>query len=496
MLIFELSEPGRTAAAQLPAAVDVPTDLPDRFRRTTPIGLPEVSELQALRHYTNLSRKNFSIDTQFYPLGSCTMKYNPRACNSLAMLDGFLARHPYAPDSLSQGFLSCMYELQEMLADVTGMKGGVSLAPMAGAQGEFAGVAMIMAYHKHRGDLARTEIIVPDAAHGTNPATATMCGCTVREIPTQADGDIDVEALKKVLGPNTAGIMLTNPSTIGVFERRIVEIAKLVHEAGGLLYYDGANLNAILGIVRPGDMGFDAIHMNLHKTFSTPHGGGGPGAGAVGVSERLKPFLPIPMVGKRDDGSYHWLRKKDRPLTIGRLSTFAGNAGVLLRAYIYARLLGREGMRRVGEYATLNANYLAKRLAAQGFDLAYPQRRASHEFIVTVARQKKDSGVTALDFSKSLIDRGIHAPTNYFPLLVPECLLIEPTETEAKETLDEFVEVMAELIELARTDPQQMKDAPVTLPVRRLDDVKAARELDIAWRPVAAAGVREEAVPA
>jgi glycine dehydrogenase subunit 2 len=487
MLIFELSEPGRTAAAQLPAAIDVPADLPDQFRRKTPIGLPEVSELQALRHYTNLSRKNFSIDTQFYPLGSCTMKYNPRACNSLAMLEGFLARHPYAPDSLSQGFLSCMYELQEMLADVTGMKGGVSLAPMAGAQGEFAGVAMIMAYHKHRGDLARTEIIVPDAAHGTNPATAVMCGCTVREIPTQSDGDIDVEALKKVLGPNTAGIMLTNPSTIGVFERRIVEIAKLVHEAGGLLYYDGANLNAILGKVRPGDMGFDAIHMNLHKTFSTPHGGGGPGAGAVGVSERLRPFLPIPMVGKGEDGSYHFLRKKDCPLSIGRLSTFAGNAGVLLRAYVYARLLGREGMRRVGEYATLNANYLAKRLAEKGFDLAYPKRRASHEFIVTVARQKKDSGVTALDFSKSLIDRGIHAPTNYFPLLVPECLLIEPTETEAKETLDEFVEVMGDLIALARDNPQAMKDAPVTLPVRRLDDVKAARELDIAWKPDGAA---------
>ena len=401
-----------------------------------------------MRHYTNLSRKNFSIDTQFYPLGSCTMKYNPRACNSLAMLDGFLARHPYAPESLSQGFLSCMYDLQEILADVTGMKGGVSLAPMAGAQGEFAGVAMIMAYHKHRGDLRRTEIIVPDAAHGTNPATATMCGCTVREIPTQADGDIDVEALKKVLGPNTAGIMLTNPSTIGVFERRIVEIAKLVHEAGGLLYYDGANLNAILGKVRPGDMGFDAIHMNLHKTFSTPHGGGGPGAGAVGVSERLKPFLPIPMIEKRADGHYGWLRKKDRPLSIGRLTTFAGNAGVLLRAYIYARLLGREGMPRVAEYATLNANYLAKRLAEKGFDLAYPKRRASHEFIVTVARQKKENGVTALDFSKSLIDRGIHAPTNYFPLLVPECLLIEPTETESKETLDEFVEVMGDLLEL------------------------------------------------
>jgi glycine dehydrogenase subunit 2 len=277
--------------------------------------------------------------------------------------------------------------------------------------------------------------------------------------------------------------MLTNPSTIGVFERRIVEISRLVHEAGGLLYYDGANLNAILGKVRPGDMGFDAIHMNLHKTFSTPHGGGGPGAGAVGVSERLRPFLPIPMIEKRADGHFGWVRKKDRPLSIGRLTTFAGNAGVLLRAYIYARLLGREGMSRVAEFATLNANYLARRLAEKGFDLAYPKRRASHEFIVTVARQKKENGVTALDFSKSLIDRGIHAPTNYFPLLVPECLLIEPTETEAKETLDEFVEVMGELLVLSRENPQAMKDAPVTLPVRRLDDVMAARELDIAWNP-------------
>ncbi|HET6912914.1 MAG TPA: aminomethyl-transferring glycine dehydrogenase subunit GcvPB [Rhodanobacteraceae bacterium] len=482
MLIFELSQPGRTAAAQLPPDVPVPDDVPAHLRRDTPVGLPEVSELQALRHYTNLSRKNFSIDTNFYPLGSCTMKYNPRACNSLAMLDGFLSRHPYAPESLSQGFLSCMYELQEILADVTGMKGGVSLAPMAGAQGELAGVAMIMAYHRHRGDTARTEIIVPDAAHGTNPATASMCGCTVREIPTQADGDIDVEALKKALGPQTAGIMLTNPSTIGVFERRIGEIARLVHEAGGLLYYDGANLNAILGKVRPGDMGFDAIHMNLHKTFSTPHGGGGPGAGAVGVSERLKPFLPIPMIEKRENGTYGWVRKKDRPLSIGRLTSFAGNAGVLLRAYVYARLLGREGMVRVAEFATLNANYLAKRLAAIGYTLAYPERRASHEFIVTVAPQKKATGVTALDFSKSLLDRNIHAPTNYFPLLVPECLLIEPTETEAKETLDEFVAVMADLLKLANENPQAMKDAPVTTPVRRLDDVKAAKELDLSWK--------------
>ena len=485
MLIFEHSRPGRCAAAQLPPPGAVPDDVPAHLLRSTPVALPEVSELDVVRHYTRLSQKNFSIDTNFYPLGSCTMKYNPRACNTLAMLNGFVARHPYAPESLSQGFLSCMYELQEMLADVTGMKGGVSLTPMAGAQGEFAGVAMIMAYHRHRGDTGRTEIIVPDAAHGTNPATATMCGASVREIPTLADGDIDIEALKAALGPATAGIMLTNPSTIGVFERRIQEIARLVHAAGGLLYYDGANLNAILGKVRPGDMGFDAIHMNLHKTFSTPHGGGGPGAGAVGVSERLKPFLPIPIVEKHADGRYGYARKKDRPLSIGRLSTFAGNAGVLLRAYIYARLLGSEGMRRVAEYATLNANYLAARLRDAGYTLAYPRRRASHEFIVTVAPQKKTSGVTALDFSKALLDYGIHAPTNYFPLLVPECLLIEPTETESKDTLDQFVAVMASLLAQAKDDPEALKQAPRTTPVRRLDDVKAVRMLDVAWRGAA-----------
>lgn len=496
MLIFEQSRPGRSAVAQHPAAFSTPADIPAALLRDTPVGLPEVSELQVVRHYTRLSRKNFSIDTNFYPLGSCTMKYNPRACHSLALLDGFAGRHPYAPESLSQGFLSCMHELQEILADVTGMKGGVSLSPMAGAQGEFAGVAMIMAYHRERGDLERNEIIVPDAAHGTNPATAVMCGCVVREIQTRGDGDIDVEALKKVLGPKTAGIMLTNPSTIGVFERRIQEIAKLVHEAGGLLYYDGANLNAILGKVRPGDMGFDAIHMNLHKTFSTPHGGGGPGAGAVGVSERLRDFLPIPMIEKvtREDASpaggnvwYQFVRRKDRPLSIGRLSAFAGNAGVLLRAYIYARMLGREGMTRVAEYATLNANYLAAQLARAGFTLAYPERRASHEFIVTVQPQKKASGITAMDFSKALLDHDIHAPTNYFPLLVPECMLIEPTETESKETLDGFVAVMAQLLEESRENPERMKGAPYTMPVRRLDDVKAVRELDVSFVPAAGA---------
>ena len=481
MLIFEHSRTGRRAYAQAPRTAADTSDIPAQLRRKKRPLLPEVSELQAVRHYTRLSQKNFSIDTHFYPLGSCTMKYNPRACNSFALLPGLRDRHPLAPESMSQGFLACMYELQEMLKDVTGMR-GVSLTPMAGAQGEFAGVAMIRAYHDARGDAARSEILVPDAAHGTNPATAVMCGYTVREIPTDRNGDVDMEALKAAVGPHTAGIMLTNPSTLGVFERRIVDIAKVVHEAGGLLYYDGANLNAILGKVKPGDMGFDVVHLNLHKTFSTPHGGGGPGAGPVGVSERLVPFLPLPRVAKEGD-RYRWLTERDAPRSIGRLSAFMGNAGVLLRAYVYARLLGREGMQRVAEYATLNANYLMARLAQHGYKPAFPERRATHEFIITLKQQSKDLGVTAMDVAKRLLDYGYHAPTTYFPLLVPECLLIEPTETESKETLDGFAAAMAEILREAETDPAKLKDAPHTLPVRRLDDVRAARELDLAWRP-------------
>ncbi|MEO1420321.1 MAG: aminomethyl-transferring glycine dehydrogenase subunit GcvPB, partial [Pseudomonadota bacterium] len=396
-------------------------------------------------------------------------------------LPGFLSRHPLGPETHGQGFLTCMFELQEMLKSVTGMS-AVSLTPMAGAQGELTGVAMIRAYHRNRGDLARNEILVPDAAHGTNPATATMCGCKVVELPTDSEGDVDIEALKAAVGPNTAGIMLTNPSTLGVFERKIKEIAAIVHEAGGLLYYDGANLNAILGKCRPGDMGFDVIHMNLHKTFSTPHGGGGPGSGAVGVAKRLEPFLPIPVVGKADDG-YRWLSEKDMPLSIGRLSGFMGNAGVLLRAYIYMRMLGDDGMRRVGEFATLNANYLMAKLSDAGFDLAFENRRASHEFIITMKRTAKEHHVTAMDVAKALLDEGFHAPTTYFPLLVPECLLIEPTETENKETLDAFVAAMIRVAERAEHDTDGIHAAPVTLPVRRLDDVQAARQLDIAWRP-------------
>ena len=483
-LIFEKSRSGRRAFAQAPVDAGA-TSIPEQFLREDKPRLPETSELQTVRHFTRLSQKNFSIDTQFYPLGSCTMKYNPRACNALALLPEFAGRHPLGPVSHGQGFLTCMYELQEMLKDVTGMK-GVSLTPMAGAQGELAGVAMIKAYHDARGHTERNEIIVPDAAHGTNPATATMCGCTVKEIPTGPDGDVDMAALKAVLGPNTAGIMLTNPSTLGVFERHIKDIADMVHEAGGLLYYDGANLNAILGKVRPGDMDFDVIHMNLHKTFSTPHGGGGPGSGAVGVNKRLLPYLPIPVVKKTEvDGEvlFDWAAEEDIPETIGRLSGFMGNAGVLLRAYVYMRMVGRDGMERVAEYATLNANYLMAKLRDAGFELAYPDRRASHEFIVTLKHEAKEIHLSAMDMAKALLDCNFHAPTTYFPLLVPECLLIEPTETESKETLDNFVAAMIGIVKAARDDGVEYKEAPYKMPVRRLDDVKAARELDLRYDP-------------
>ncbi len=434
MLIFDYSRSGRTATAQLPAVGGSLDDLPAALRRKVGPALPEVSELDAVRHYTRLSQKNFSIDTQFYPLGSW------------------------------QGFLASMFELQEILKDVTGMA-GVSMAPMAGAHGEFAGVAMIRAYHDARGDTARKEIIVPDAAHGTNPATATMCGYTVREIPTDATGSVDLAALKAAVGPHTAGLMLTNPSTLGVFEKAIADIQRIVHDAGGLLYYDGANLNAILGKVR-----------------STPHGGGGPGAGPVGVAERLLPFMPIPLV-LNENGFYRLATEADLPQSIGRLSANMGNAGVLMRAYVYARLLGGTGMQRVAEYATLNANYLMVKLREAGFDLAFPTRRASHEFIVTLKKLKDATGVSAMDFAKRLLDYGYHAPTTYFPMLVPECLLIEPTETESRETLDGFIETMKTIKHEAETTPDQVKGAPYSLPVRRLDDVKAARELDLAYQP-------------
>jgi glycine dehydrogenase subunit 2 len=480
MLIFEHSKAGRQAFAQAPTPAVDSVNIPKELQRQTTLGLPEVSELDVVRHYTRLSQKNFSIDTHFYPLGSCTMKYNPRVCNSLAMSDGFLNHHPYAPNSLSQGILSCMYHLQEILQDVTGMR-AVSLTPMAGAQGEFSGIAMIKKYHQDRNDLERDEIIVPDAAHGTNPATAIMCGYKVKEIRTNRDGNINIHDLIPLLGPKTAGIMLTNPSTLGVFEPNITEIAKLVHEAGGLLYYDGANLNAILGKVRPGDMDFDVIHMNLHKTFSTPHGGGGPGSGAIGVGRRLVPYMPIPYVGK-DENGYHYVDEKMAPKTIGRLSAFAGNVGVNLRAYIYALMLGKEGMPRIAEFATLNANYLMKELERVGFQLAFPNRRASHEFIVTLKKQAKELSLTATDVAKTLLDYGMHAPTIYFPLLVAECMLIEPTETESKQTIDKFVAAMADILKQAADDIEPIKQAPHTAPNRRLDDAKAVKQPNLVWQ--------------
>ena len=504
-LIFELGRTHRHNRHQAPTEADTgarpsphttTTDrtsqgwmdqpLEARFLRQQDAALPEVSELDVVRHFTRLSQRNFSVDTHFYPLGSCTMKYNPRICHTVAMQSGFLGRHPLSSDATGQGVLSCLYELQEMLRTLTGMA-AISLAPMAGAQGEFAGVAMIRAYHHARGETQRTEMLIPDAAHGTNPATAALCGFTVREIPTDANGDVDIKVLQASVGPQTAGLMLTNPSTLGVFERHVTHIAQIVHEVGGLLYYDGANLNAIAGLVRPGDMGFDAVHINVHKTFATPHGGGGPGAGPVGVSERLRPFLPVPMLAQKEDATYHWLTETDMPQSIGRLSAFQGNIGVLIRAYAYLRLTGAPGMRRVAKYATLNANYLMARLTQAGFQAAFPERRATHEFIITLKTEAKEFGVNALDFAKRLLDYGFYAPTIYFPMLVPECLLIEPTETESKETLDRFVDAMIAIRQEAIRDPQWVRDAPHAVPVAhgadsRLDDTLAARKPDLAWK--------------
>ena len=475
--IFEKSRPSRHAWAQH-ARNEQQLDLAPEFCRKTQPKLPEVSELQAVRHYTNLARKNFSIDTHFYPLGSCTMKYNPRGTHRAASQEGFLGRHPLAPESVSQGFLACLYELQDILERVTGMH-QICLTPMAGAQGELTGALMIKAYHADRGDTARNEIIVPSAAHGTNPATASMAGLVTREVQVNVDGDINIEDLKEVLGPQTAGIMLTNPSTCAVFERKINEISDMVHDAGALLYYDGANLNAILGQARPGDMDFDVLHLNLHKTFATPHGGGGPGAGPVGVNERLAPYLPAPLVTQNEEG-FCWEPLDARPKSIGRLSAFMGNAGILLRAYAYSIMLGAEGMRRVSEFATLNANYLMHRLIKAGFDAPYESRRATHEFAISFRSLAKETGVSAMDIAKRLLDYGFHAPTTYFPLLIPECFLIEPTETESKEELDAFAEALIAIVKEARADAEYIKTGPHHQVVGRLDEVRAVRQLDVA----------------
>jgi glycine dehydrogenase subunit 2 len=471
-LIFELSRPGRIAYS-LPEC-DVPEVTPDKvipqsMLRQTPAALPEVYEVDVIRHYTELSRRNFGVDNGFYPLGSCTMKYNPKVNEDVARLAGFAKIHPYQPEQSIQGALELLYTLQNDLAALTGMD-QVTLQPAAGAHGEWTGLMLIRAYHESRGDY-RTKVIVPDSSHGTNPASATVAGYDTITIKSDARGMVDLEALKAAVGDDTAALMLTNPSTLGLFEEQIVQIAEIVHNAGGLLYYDGANSNAIMGITRPGDMGFDVVHLNLHKTMSTPHGGGGPGAGPVGVKAKLIPFLPKPIVSRRDDGIYYW--DTNRPQSIGRVKAYYGNFGILVRAYAYIRTYGPEGLRRVSEYAVLNANYMMHRLAPY-FDVPYPGV-CKHEFVLS-GKRLKAYGVRTLDVAKRLLDFGYHPPTIYFPLNVEEGIMIEPTETESKETLDAFIDAMIQIVHEAETDPQKVINAPYTTIIKRLDEATAARK--------------------
>ncbi|MDQ0189187.1 aminomethyl-transferring glycine dehydrogenase subunit GcvPB [Alicyclobacillus cycloheptanicus] len=468
-LVFELSQAGRKAYT-LPE-LDVPeSDLSElgAFRRTEPARLPELSEVDVIRHFTALSTRNHGVDSSFYPLGSCTMKYNPKRNERAARLPGFAQIHPYQPESTVQGALELLYRLQLDLAEITGMD-AVSLQPAAGAQGEWTGLMMISAYHRERGE-HRDKVIVPDSAHGTNPASVTMAGLKAVTIPSNPDGSVNLDALKDAVGPDTAALMLTNPSTLGLFERDILTIAEIVHEAGGLLYYDGANANAILGQTRPGDMGFDVVHLNLHKTFSTPHGGGGPGAGPVGVKQRLEPYLPKPVVEKTAEGAYrlNW----ERPRSIGKVKGFYGNFGILVRAYAYIRTMGPDGLKQVSESAVLAANYLMRRLAG-AYDLPFDQV-CKHEFVLSGRRQKK-LGVRTLDIAKRLLDFGIHPPTIYFPLIVDECLMIEPTECESLETLDEFADIMLQIAREVEENPDYVTSAPHRTVVSRLDETKAAR---------------------
>ncbi|MFS8513595.1 MAG: aminomethyl-transferring glycine dehydrogenase subunit GcvPB [Planifilum fulgidum] len=476
-LIFELSKPGRVAYS-LPEpdvpAIEPEEVLPEELLRDEPPELPEVSEPDLVRHYIELSRRNYGVDNGFYPLGSCTMKYNPKVHEDVARLPGFARIHPYQPEETVQGALQLLYELQQYLAEITGMD-RVTLQPAAGAQGEWTGLMMIRAYHESRGDTGRNKVIVPDSAHGTNPASATVAGFQTVTVPSDERGLVDVEALRAAVGEDTAALMLTNPNTLGLFEREIQEIADIVHQAGGLLYYDGANANAILGIARPGDMGFDVVHLNLHKTFTTPHGGGGPGAGPVGVKKELAPFLPVPVVEKGEEGFY---LKEDLPHSIGRVKGFYGNFGILVRAYAYIRTMGPDGLRRVSENAVLNANYVMRKLAPY-FDLPYPQH-CKHEFVLSGKRQKK-LGVRTLDMAKRLLDFGIHPPTIYFPLIVEECLMIEPTETESKETLDRFIDAMIQIAREAEENPERVQEAPTATVVKRLDEVTAARKPVLRW---------------
>jgi glycine dehydrogenase subunit 2 len=472
-LIFEMSRPGRIAYS-LPEC-DVPVQkeeslIPQNLLRKKQVELPEVYEVDVIRHYTALSRRNFGIDNGFYPLGSCTMKYNPKINEDVARYPGFAKIHPYQPEESIQGALELLYSLQQDLESITGMD-QVTLQPAAGAHGEWTGLMMIRAYHESRGDSERTKVIVPDSAHGTNPASATTAGFDTITIKSNAKGLVDLDSLKAAVGPDTAALMLTNPNTLGLFEEQIVEIAKVVHEAGGLLYYDGANANAILGLTRPGDMGFDVVHLNLHKTFSTPHGGGGPGAGPVGVKSKLMPFLPTPIVSRDEDGTYRL--DSNIPQSIGRVKSFYGNFGILVRAYTYISTLGPEGLRQVSKNAVLNANYMMRKLEPY-YDLAYKQH-CKHEFVLSGKRQKK-LGVRTLDIAKRLLDFGFHPPTIYFPQNVEEAIMIEPTETESKETLDRFIDTMIQIAREAEENPEFVQAAPHNTMVKRMDETQAARK--------------------
>ena len=477
--IYDLSVRGRKGV-DMPTP-DVPeTPLPQDYLRAD-LPLPELSENQVVRHYVRLSQLNYAIDTGFYPLGSCTMKYNPKVNERVARLPGFADIHPLQAPATVQGAMQLMYELQGMLAEIAGFA-AVSLQPSAGAQGELTGVLIMRKAQIARGQGHRHKILVPDSAHGTNPATTTMSGLTVVEIPSGPDGNVDFDALKAQLDDQVVGLMITNPSTLGLFEQRIVEICDLVHQAGGLVYGDGANLNAIVGVARPGDLGIDVLHFNLHKTFSTPHGGGGPGAGPVGVTAELAPFLPGPLVGLSAEGQYEW---QWPPQSIGRVRSFHGNFGVLARAYTYIRMHGAAGLRRVAEDAVLNANYIQARLKARGdYPIPHGDRTCMHE-VVAQGKIAGVEGIRTLDIAKRLIDYGIHPPTIYFPLIVPEALMIEPTETESKETLDAFIDALTAIAGEARTDPDLLRSAPHTAPLRRLDEVRAARQPILGRRPAA-----------
>lgn len=472
-IIFERSRPGRTGC-NVPAPDGAPLDslIPGVALRAD-LPLPEVSELDTVRHFTRLSQKNFGIDTGFYPLGSCTMKYNPRLHERAAALPGFADIHPLQEPETVQGALALMHGLQMYLAEIGGMD-AVTLQPVAGAQGEMTGLLMIRAYHRKRGDTDRIEMLVPDSAHGTNPATAHMVGMRIVKVPSNDRGRVDVEAVRARVSNRTAGIMMTNPNTLGLFEDQIAEIVEIVHGSGGLLYCDGANMNAVIGKTRPGDMGFDVMHFNLHKTFTTPHGGGGPGCGPVAVKKHLAEFLPVPTVVKDERGAYHW--DANRPDSVGRLHGFHGNFAMMVRAFTYIRTLGPDGLRAVAENAVLNANYV-KAGVSERYAIPYPET-CMHEFVASATGQKKANGVRALDIGKRLMDFGFHAPTVYFPLIVPEAMMIEPTETESRETLDDFVAAMTAI---ADEDPDIVKSAPHSMPVSRVDEVEAAKRLDIAW---------------